>query len=33
MREVISAGLLPEPTEQRKRCEECEYANYCGDVW
>ena len=33
IREAISAGLLPEPTEQRKRCEECEYANYCGDVW
>ena len=33
IREAISAGLLPAPTEQRKRCEECEYANYCGDVW
>jgi CRISPR-associated exonuclease Cas4 len=33
MREVVSTGCLPEPTEVRKRCEECEYANYCGDVW
>ena len=33
MREVVSVGCLPEPTEVRRRCEECEYANYCGDVW
>ena len=33
MREIISDGCLPEPTDVRKRCEECEYANYCGDVW
>jgi CRISPR-associated exonuclease Cas4 len=33
MREMISDGFLPEPTDVRKRCEECEYANYCGDVW
>lgn len=23
----------PEATEVRGRCVECEYANYCGDVW
>jgi len=33
MSEMVSVGLLPEPTEVRRRCEECEYANYCGDVW
>lgn len=33
VRQVIDSGWLPEPTEVRKRCEECEYANYCGDVW
>jgi CRISPR-associated exonuclease Cas4 len=33
MREMVSVDRLPEPTEVRKRCEECEYANYCGDVW
>ena len=32
-RKMISAGWLPEPTDVRKRCEECEYVNYCGDVW
>ena len=24
---------LPGPTPVRARCVECEYANYCGDVW
>jgi CRISPR-associated exonuclease Cas4 len=24
---------LPEPTSVRARCSECEYGNYCGDVW
>jgi len=24
---------LPAATEVRARCVECEYANYCGDVW
>lgn len=24
---------LPEATAVRSRCKECEYANYCGDVW
>lgn len=33
MREMVSNGCLPEPTDVRKRCDECEYANYCGDVW
>jgi CRISPR-associated exonuclease Cas4 len=25
--------LCPEPTETRGRCVECEFANYCADVW
>lgn len=25
--------LLPEATEDRGKCADCEYANYCGDVW
>ena len=25
--------MLPEATESVGRCRECEYANYCGDVW
>jgi CRISPR-associated exonuclease Cas4 len=33
IRRMISEGCLPEPTDVRKRCEECEYANYCGDIW
>ena len=24
---------LPEPTSLRARCSECEYANYCADIW
>lgn len=24
---------LPPATEVRSRCVECEYANYCGDIW
>ena len=24
---------LPGATDVRARCVECEYANYCGDVW
>lgn len=30
MRETVE---LPEPTAVRARCTECEYANYCGDIW
>ena len=30
---LSQTAALPEPTDVRKRCEECEYANYCGDVW
>ena len=25
--------ILPEPTAVRARCIECEYANFCADVW
>lgn len=30
---MIEAEEQPGPTPVRGRCEECEYANYCGDVW
>lgn len=33
MRRVGLEQWCPPPTEVRRRCEECEYANYCGDVW
>jgi CRISPR-associated exonuclease Cas4 len=33
IREMAERQILPEATEVRGRCVECEYANYCGDVW
>jgi len=33
MREMDELEELPEATELRSRCEDCEYANFCGDVW
>jgi CRISPR-associated exonuclease Cas4 len=33
MREVCQEQIMPEATEVRQRCEECEYQNYCADVW
>jgi len=30
---MIESEEMPEPTEVRKRCEDCEYANYCADIW
>jgi CRISPR/Cas system-associated exonuclease Cas4 (RecB family) len=33
MRAMIEEGLLPEPTEVRSRCTDCEFRNYCGDVF
>ncbi len=33
IRDVAETQLCPEPTEVRGRCLECEYANYCADVW
>ncbi len=33
MREMTENEWLPSPTPVRKRCEECEYQNYCGDIW
>lgn len=31
--ELRDAEELPDPTPVRQRCVECEYANYCADVW
>ena len=25
--------IVPEPTLVRGRCVECEYVNFCGDIW
>ena len=33
IREVGKTQWCPEPTAVRGRCVECEFANYCGDVW
>lgn len=44
LREAVRAGvremerfaieqIVPEATEERGKCRDCEYANYCGDVW
>ena len=33
IRRMVAAETLPPPTKVRARCTECEYRNYCGDVW
>ena len=33
IRRMRETEELPEATAVRTRCVECEYANYCGDVW
>ncbi len=33
IRNMIGEGILPPPTEVRSRCTECEFRNYCGDVF
>jgi CRISPR-associated exonuclease Cas4 len=33
MREMILDEILPPPTQMRARCAECEFRNYCGDIF
>jgi len=33
MRRAITRGETPEPTNVKSRCENCEFRNYCGDVF
>lgn len=33
MRQMISEGILPPATPYRARCEDCEFRNYCGDIF
>jgi CRISPR-associated exonuclease Cas4 len=33
VREMIQQEQMPEPTPVRGRCAECEYRNYCGDIF
>jgi CRISPR-associated exonuclease Cas4 len=33
IRKMIAEEAIPEPTELRARCHDCEYSNFCADVW
>jgi CRISPR-associated exonuclease Cas4 len=33
IRTLIADAILPAPTPVRARCEDCEFRNYCGDVF
>ena len=33
IRLMITEGILPPSTEFRNRCQDCEFRNYCGDVF
>jgi len=33
IRQTGQSQLCPEPTDVRGRCAECEFANYCADIW
>jgi CRISPR-associated exonuclease Cas4 len=33
MREMIQREQMPDPTAVRERCAECEFRNYCGDIF
>jgi CRISPR-associated exonuclease Cas4 len=33
IRRMIQEAILPEPTSVRARCAECEFRNYCGDIF
>ena len=33
IRQMIAAERMPQATERRARCVDCEYRNYCGDVF
>lgn len=33
IRDMVAAERMPPPTDVRARCSDCEYANYCGDVF
>jgi CRISPR-associated exonuclease Cas4 len=33
IRKMIAEQILPPPTPTRTKCVDCEFANYCGDVW
>jgi CRISPR/Cas system-associated exonuclease Cas4 (RecB family) len=33
MSEIITLERFPDPTPVRARCTDCEYRNFCGDVF
>lgn len=33
IRQMIEGEQMPEPTPVRNRCTDCEYRNYCGDIF
>jgi CRISPR/Cas system-associated exonuclease Cas4 (RecB family) len=33
MQRIIEKELFPEPTAIRSRCTDCEYRNFCADVF
>lgn len=33
IRHMLFTESIPEATELRTRCRDCEYSNFCGDVW
>jgi CRISPR-associated exonuclease Cas4 len=33
MRRAFQQQILPEATDLRSRCDNCEYSNYCGDIF
>jgi CRISPR-associated exonuclease Cas4 len=33
IRNMLKGEIIPAPTDVRARCRDCEYANFCGDIW
>jgi CRISPR/Cas system-associated exonuclease Cas4 (RecB family) len=33
VREAVTSQRMPPPTPVRARCSDCEYRNYCADIW
>jgi CRISPR-associated exonuclease Cas4 len=33
VRESVASERMPDPTPVRARCVDCEYRNYCADIW
>ena len=30
---MVQAERMPPPTPRRGRCQDCEFQNYCADIW